>query len=228
MKRRYKLLLIIAIGALLTFLIYFSNQDSKTNIVAIGDAVAMGMTPYNVVGISYNDYLKEYYENKHNLNQYNKEFCLAHLTIEKLLTMLEKNEVSSKSHIPIKQIIDKADILTIAIGVDEFADLSLRTKDFDEAITQFIIDYKNVLATIRSFYDKPIIILGLYPAHNFNKNATLIVNQELLKVADNYQAKFIDLLPISLNKKYYLQPDSYYLNYEAHHEIFTKILAVLH
>ena len=57
MKRRYKLLLIIVIGSVLAIVIYFQVHSSKLNLVAIGDGFSLGMTPYNVVGISFNDYL---------------------------------------------------------------------------------------------------------------------------------------------------------------------------
>lgn len=227
MKRRYKLLIIIIIGSLITFFIYFSSKEDKINIVALGDAISLGMTPYNVPGISYNDYLSEYYENKNLLKDYNKEFCLSHLTSEKLNYMLDKNEIGKTSHKAIKQIIEKADILTIALGTDEFADVSLRTKDYSEYISNFINEYKNILATIRTFYDKEIIILGIYPAYNLDKNNTITINKELRVLSLTYDTKFLDLLPISLNSKYYLQTTSYYMNYEAHQKIFQEILTIL-
>ena len=59
MKRRYKLLLIIIFGALLTFLINFITVKDKINLVSLGDGFSLGMTPYNVAGPSFNDYLKE-------------------------------------------------------------------------------------------------------------------------------------------------------------------------
>lgn len=227
MKRRYKLLIIIFLGALITCIIYFSTQKEKTHIVAIGDGVALGMTPYNLVGISYNDYLKEYYESKNNLASFNNEFCISHLTIDKLLSYLEKNSKGAKTNKYLKQSIEQADILTLAIGVDEFADISLRTNDYDKYITDYILNYKNVLSTIRSFYDKKIIILGVYPAAKFSKNETLIVNKELQKVAQNYKAEYLDLFALSLKKEYYLQPQSYYLNYKAHQKIFRDMLTLL-
>lgn len=227
MKRRYKLFLIIILGAILTFVIYFSNQSSQINIVAIGDGVALGMTPYNVLGISFNDYLKEHYAQNNLLNNYNKEFCLSHLTSKELNDSLEKNAIGPKSNKPIKQIIEQANILTIALGVDEFADISLRTDNFAEYITAFILNYKNILTTIRTFYDGKLIVLGLYPAYNLDKNTVITINKELQKLSLNYDFIFLDLLPISLNSKYYLQPTSYYMNYEAHQKIFKDILRFL-
>ena len=64
LKRRYKLLLIILIGGALTFLINTTQVKSKIDLVSIGDGLSLGMTPYNVAGNSFNDYIKEYLENK--------------------------------------------------------------------------------------------------------------------------------------------------------------------
>ncbi len=64
MKRRYKLLLIILIGAILTIFINSLRVTSKTNLTSIGDGFSIGMTPYNVAGTSFNDYLKEKLETK--------------------------------------------------------------------------------------------------------------------------------------------------------------------
>ena len=45
MKRRYKLLLIIIIGATLTIIINSLRVTSKTNLTSIGDGFSIGMTP---------------------------------------------------------------------------------------------------------------------------------------------------------------------------------------
>ena len=81
MKRRYKLLLIILIGAILTFIINSLRITTKTNFVAIGDGVSIGMTPYNVAGKSFNDYFKEKLELKNDLASYNYDFSYQYLTI---------------------------------------------------------------------------------------------------------------------------------------------------
>ncbi len=227
MKRRYKLLLIIIIGIVITILISYQNPDTKVKIMAISDGIGMGMTPYNIVGISFNDYLANYYEKSSNLSTYNKDFMISHLTIDELKEYLEKNTKGRISNVPIKQTINNSNIITISIGVEQFADLSLRTKDFTKYINKYIEDYKFVLANIRTFYDKEIIILGLYPTFNFSKNDTLIVNRKLEQIALTTNSKFLDLLPISLNKKYYLKANSYYMNYEAHQKIYRDILKIL-
>ena len=81
MKRRYKLLLIISVGALATILINFVTFKNKISLVSLGDGFSLGMTPYNVAGPSFNDYLKENLESQKKLDSYNNEFSQAHLRL---------------------------------------------------------------------------------------------------------------------------------------------------
>ena len=134
MKRRYKLILIIVFGAILTFIINSLRVSSKTNFMAIGDGFSVGMTPYNVAGTSFNDYLAEKLENKKDLGIYNHEFSYAHETIHELNEHLNDNSIGKNSRAPIKQIIAKSNYITIAIGMDEFASKSL---------SEFISSLKN-------------------------------------------------------------------------------------
>ena len=75
MSRKYKLIIIILVSVILTYFIYFYNKDKKITIMAMGDSVASGETSYNIDGISYNDYLKEYFKSKHLLKKYNDSYA---------------------------------------------------------------------------------------------------------------------------------------------------------
>ena len=138
MKRRYKLLLIILLGVIFTFLINFITVKDKINLVSLGDGFSLGMTPYNVAGPSFNDYLKEKLEKKNKLGTYNNEFSIAHLRIHELNDYLEDNTLGKFTRIPIKQTIAAADIITLSIGLDEFADLSLQNNLTTEAMENYI------------------------------------------------------------------------------------------
>ena len=154
MKRRYKLLLIITLGALLTFLINFTTVKDKINLVSLGDGFSLGMTPYNVAGPSFNDYLKENIESQNKLGSYNNEFSIAHLRIHELNDYLEDNTLGKFTRVPIKQTIASSDIITLSIGLDEFADLSLQNNLTIEAMDNYLKEIEIFLKTIREFYDK--------------------------------------------------------------------------
>lgn len=227
MKRRYKLLLIITLGALLTFLINFTTVKDKINLVSLGDGFSLGMTPYNVAGPSFNDYLKENIESQNKLGSYNNEFSIAHLRIHELNDYLEDNTLGKFTRVPIKQTIASSDIITLSIGLDEFADLSLQNNLTTEAMDNYLKEIEIFLKTIREFYDKKIIILGLYPAYKFDQKDAIEINSSLKKICGKYDAYFLDIIAYHLNKAHYLDKTSYYLNYEAHQKIAEELLQML-
>lgn len=213
MKRRYKLLLIILIGCLITILISSLKTISKTSVTSLGDSLALGLTSYYTIGESFNDYLKEELKQDNNLDDYNTEFCLNNLTISILNDYIEDNKYASISNLPIKQIIAKSDILIIAIGMDELTKYNIVN---DEVINNYLNEINKLLTNIRKFYHKQIILLGIYPYLNLTKNDTLKINSNLQSITDKYNAYFLDILAYSLNSEYYFDNSSYYLNYKAH------------
>lgn len=219
MKRRYKLLLIILIGAILTIFINSLRFTSKTTFTSIGDGLSIGMTPYNVAGNSFNDYLKEKLEIKNDLESYNNEFSYVHQTIHELNEHLNNNDYGNTTRTPIKQIIAKSELLTLAIGIDEFASKSQIEEITSEIIDNYITDMNIFLKNIREFYDKQIIVIGVYPALQFSKKDAIEVNSKLKVLCGKYNASFLDILAISLHEEYYLEKTSYYMNYLAHKDI---------
>ena len=118
MKRRYKLLLIILIGMVATIIINSCRLVPKTTVTALGDSLSLGMTPYNVAGTSFNDYLKERLENAKKLDVFNNEFSLNHLRIHELNDYLSDNVIGKYTRVPIKQTLAKSELITLAIGID--------------------------------------------------------------------------------------------------------------
>lgn len=227
MKRRYKLLIIILIGVVVTILINFVSVKNNLTLVSLGDGLSLGMTPYNVAGTSFNDYLKEKIEKKRRLGEFNNEFSKEHLTIRELNDYLEDNAIGSFTRIPIKQTLAKADIITIAIGLDEMADKSLVQNISGEQIDNYLIEMEKLFKSIRKFYEKNIVVIGLYPAYNFNKKDAIEVNSKLKNLCGKYNISFVDIIALSLNEKYYLEKNSYYMNYQAHSEI-AKMLYIMY
>lgn len=227
MKRRYKLLIIIIIGAILTILINFITVKNKINLVSIGDGFSLGMTSYNVAGPSFNDYLKEKLENKNKLDSYNNEFSVAHLTIHELNEYLEENSLGKFTRNPIKQTLASADIITLSIGLDEFADLSLQNNLTTEKIENYLVEFETFLNSLREFYDRSIIVVGLYPAYKFDQNDAFEINNRLKKISGKYECQFLDIIAYYLNDEFYLNKTSYYLNYKAHQKIASEILKMI-
>ena len=227
MKRRYKLLLIILIGTILTIFINSLRVTSKTTFTSLGDGLSIGMTPYNVAGTSFNDYLKEKLEKNNDLESYNNEFSYVHQTIHELNEHLNNNDYGKKTRTPIKQIIAKSDLLTLAIGIDEFASKSQVEEITSEIINNYIADINIFLKNIREFYDKQIIVIGVYPALQFSKKDAIEVNSKIKVLCGKYNTQFLDIIATSLHEEYYLEKSSYYMNYLAHKDI-SKTLYLMY
>lgn len=215
-----KIIIITILGVIFSFLIYFYTRNDNLNIVALGDSIALGMTPYNIEGYSYNDYLKEEYKDKHKLNKY-YEFTGSGKTVKELIYEIKENKsITIKNEtIEIQRAINEADILTISIGMDELSEDKITKNiinDYEEDITE-------LLNLIKKLNNNKVIILGLYTIKteellNINKINAFIKDKATL---NNFI--FIDINS-SLNKdEYFFNKDSYYINYLGHKEIYTKI-----
>lgn len=70
---------------------------------------------------------------------------------------MEDNTLGKFTRNPIKQTIASADIITLSIGLDEFADLSLQNNLTTEKMENYISEVEKFLQTIREFYDKKLL-----------------------------------------------------------------------
>lgn len=227
MKLKYKIAIIVLAGILVTIFINRNTANYKMSLVALGDGVSLGMTSYSMVGYSYNDYLMESIESRHKLQDYNNEFSIEHQTIEDLNEAIEENNKGIKTKVPIKQTIAKAEILTINAGMDEFIDYSIKNKVNEDRIVKYLNEYYTLLKNIRTFYDKEIIIIGLYSVYDLDKNTIYGINQEIAKIALEFKAKFLDISALALNREYYSNDASYYMNYKGHKAIFNQLEKLL-
>lgn len=219
MKRRYKLIIIIIIGIITTIIINSLKISDKVFLTTLGDGFSLGMTPYNVAGKSYNDYLKELFSNDSNLESYNYEFAEEHLTAHMLNEIISSNKKGKYTSLPIKQILAKSNLITISIGLNEFAEKSILEKIDKDTIDSYLNEINILFSSIRKFYQKDIIFIGLYPAVNFKKSDAIEVNSKLKILCGKYNINFLDIIAISLKEDYYLEKSNYYLNYKAHEQI---------
>ena len=222
MKRRYKLLLIILVGGILTILINNIRPKDKITLVAIGDSLSVALTPYGVVGTSFTDYISEYLDSKNKLDSYNYDYSYDHLTIKKLNDYMNNNNIKNK--IPIKQLVKKGELVTIALGIDEIADISKRKEIDTDDINNYIVEYEKLFKSIRGFYKKRIVVVGLYPVINISKSIIIDINKKLSILCGKYNVDFIDIMPYALDKSYYFKNDNYYLNYKVHKRISEIII----
>mgnify|MGYP003307933840 CR=1 FL=1 len=143
-----KIILTILLGAVITYFIYQKFYHEETNIVTLGDSISLGMTPYNVEGYSFNDYLKDIYENN-NLEEYITEFSSINETTETLLLKIQNNYTLESLKF-IEENINNPKIVGIGeIGLDYYWVKDNKDKQIDLFIKQIELANK---------YNKTIVI----------------------------------------------------------------------
>lgn len=223
MRRKYKLILIIGISIILAYLIYFFNKEDKIYLVSFGDGVASGETSYNIDGISYNDYIKEYFYSKKILKEYNSSFATKNYLLGDFIGDIENNLKDEKKDKYIKQIIHRADIITINFGEDELTKLSITNDLTEEKTKKFINDYDKLLSLLKEITEAKIVVIGLYENDYLNKTNTIIFNSEIANIVNKYESIFINISDLLTEKEYYLNKNSYYFDYKAH-KIIAEII----
>lgn len=217
MRRLYKIILIVMICIICTIYIFFLTKEQPLTYLAIGDGVASGETPYDINGISFNDYFKENYH----IHSSNKSFSFKNNTVEKIINDINKNMKSDGKYL--KQLIYEADIITIAVGMDELNMYSLTNDVNEEYIKKFCSDYNELLHILTKLNAKEVIIIGLYNYFTIKESNIIILNSMLSNLADKYDYKFIDISSFLKEDKYFLDKDSYYFSYKGHYKIYQMI-----
>ena len=224
LRRKYQLLLIILTSVIIAYFIFISNRESKINIVVLGDGIASGETSYNIDGISYNDYLKEYFESKRLLKNYNNSYAYENYKIENIINDLNNNEKKAQDDLNVKQLIHKADIVTVAFGEEELVKMALTNDLNEDAIKNFLSNYDKLIYMLKDITEGKIIIVGFYENMFLNASNVIILNSEIANIAIKYDAIFINISDLVLNRDYYVDKKSYYFNYKAHEIISDMII----
>ena len=214
-----KLIFLTLIAIFFTYIIYYFTKNDEITIVSLGDSLSLGMTPYDINGLSYNDYLKEEFEKKHKLKEYIPNFSKSRLTIKELIYEIKENKtitIKNKS-LSIKQAIAKSDILTIAIGFDELSNINITTNIRKE----FMSDFKELLSLIKSLKTNQVFILSLYKTNNNDYLSIAKINAIIRDITLSNSFNFIDISSLFKQEDFF--PNTYYLNYLGHKKIYEKI-----
>ena len=220
---KYKILIIILLGVLFTSLIYFHTSKETKNILALGDSISIGMTSYHINGYDYNDYLRDYLNSKKELGNYYKNFNESDETASNLLTKINNNIENTLEKTKLKQAIKEANIITIALGMDELNNYAKKNNLGTTKINGFLNKYEQVLKNIRSINNKKIYLIGLYPTNLVKETKINKINEELKKLSKRYNLEYIDIENIREQEYFFASTNDYYLNYKGQEYIFNKI-----
>ncbi len=182
------------------------------------------MTPYNIEGYSFNDYLKEDYLTEHKLKNYISEFASSGLTVKDLIYNIKENKklIIKNESIEIQRAINEADILTIAIGMDELTNLKITASIREE----FKENLEELFSMIKLLNQNKVIVLSLYNTPFQDILTINKLNAIIRDVALSNNFIFVDIASIT-KENYFLNKTSYYLNYEGHKAIYQEIKKVI-
>lgn len=219
-----KIILTCIIGSIITCLIYKYFKTDEMYILALGDGIALGETAYDIEGYSFNDYLKDYYEQESILKEYIHEFAEVEETTETLKMKINNNYTLESTNVSIQQAISKSKILTLAIGMYE---LNNKKEITSKEINKYLKNMETILKVIRKWNDKKIIVLSLYPSKKIKKEKITEINEEIKKLCEKYQVNYINIENIIEKKDFFFDNKNYQLNYRGHRYISEKILESL-
>lgn len=220
---KYKLLIIIILGTIFTSIIYFYTDKDNLNVLALGDGISTGMTPYHIEGYDYNDYLIEYLNENKNLEKYYKNFNEVDETANSLLTKINNNIENIDKKVKIKQAIKEADIITISLGMDELNNYAKKNTLGSTKINSYLTKYEEVIKNIKKLNNKKIYIIGLYKTKLINEAKVTKINEELKKLSEKYNLTFITLDEITEKREFFILENEYYVNYKGQEYIFNQI-----
>ncbi len=219
-----KILIIIIIGIISTFLIYQFNKQEKIYFLSLGDGLATGMTAYNIEGYNFNDYIRDDLEQKEQLEEFIHEFSKTDQTVENLIISIENNYELEELDLTIQQALAKSKLITLAIGNDELANISLKSNLTTKEKENYINNMKKLTKLIRNFNDNKIYLIGIYKVYNLKQEDVDAINESLKQIAKELDFNFVDISNFSEKKEYFLTNNSYYFNYKGHREIANKII----
>lgn len=218
-----KIFLIILLGVVFTFLIYRYHENDDIYLLSLGDGLASGMTAYNIDGYNYNDYLRDKLEESSRLKDYVHEFSMADMTVEKLITSIENNYQLEATNLTIQQALAKSNLVTVGIGIDELAMISVKQDIPNKELEDYKKDMETLLKLIKNFSNGNIYLIGLYKAYNMKEEDINDLNKFLKQSAENFKINYVEISDFPENPEYFLLDNSYYLNYKGHREIFERI-----
>lgn len=220
---KYKILIILILGTIITSFIYFHVDKSKQNLLALGDGISTGMTAYHVEGYDFNDYFVDYLNENNQLENYYRGFNETDETVSNLITKINNNITSMDTNTKLKQAIKEADIITIALGMDELNNYAAKNNLGSTKINGFINKYQELLTYLRSINDKKIYVIGLYPSKLINSTKIDKINKELKTICEQNTIDFIDISKMHQEKEFFPIQNNYYTNYKGQKYIFEEI-----
>ena len=223
-----KKIIFILILFISCFYIYKFTRDDKLFYLNIGDGLAKGVSKYGITSYGYSDYLYRDLLEERLLNGYNNSFVNKNYRIIDVINIVKNNnaiKIDNKS-VSINQLLKKADIITISIGMNElYYKLSYNSYQIYQYLDDMVMEMDTLLNLINKYDNKQIFIIGYYSINNEYDDYINYLNTKIKVLTDKYDYIFIDCNRF-LDSRYY-SGSSFYLNVQGYELIYKNILAKL-
>lgn len=236
---KLKIIFISSLILLITFLIYLTTIDRLVYFLPLGDSLAMGRTPYGEKDCSYNEYIKEYLKENNLLEEYIDDFLENNYRLTDLIRDIEDNKkvVINNKEQTIKNALIKADLITLAIGMEEIYykvnTTNLNNENIYEHFDEIINDLDKLFTLLKIYCKEDIIIINYYRSIILLNNPQLeeafnYINNKLEAKCQEYKIHYIKINDLLENNNLYLpNPTSYYPSQNGYEIISKKILKTI-
>lgn len=192
------------------YYIYKHTEKKEYYIVSIGDELA------------YNPYILDNY----NYDYTNKDYHM--LDLLNIIKYNQEKEINNHL-ISIHQLLKKADILIISIGINDiYYKLNDNTFEVYSYLNNLIANYDELLSLVAKYDYHEVYILNYYMTNSKYNDLFTYVNYKLNKLANKYHYTYLDIAKILNNRKeFYLKNNDYSLNNKGYCQIFNLIVEKL-
>ena len=228
-----KLIISLVLIFLLTFIIYKVNDKNLIDYMAIGDSINLGINSYGNYAYGYNDYLRAYLENNNMLHKYNAYYSKDNYTIAELINDIENNKeilYDDKTY-NIKRELREADLVSLAIGMDELVQILIDNKDTETLqgnLDVMVSNMEKLLKSITSLSKSRIVLLGYYMPYQSNKDkekAITYLNDKYKQLANKYSIMYVDIYNVIKEDKMCLPNEKdYHLTSHDYLKIANEII----
>lgn len=223
-----KKIISILILFLSCYFIYNLTIDNELFYLSIGDGIAKGITDEGNVSVyNYTDSIKNYLTSKNKLKGFNNSFVDKDYRITDLLRIIKYKEeiVVNNDHVSINELLKKADIVTISLGMNElYYKILVENNNIYSYIDGMLSDMELLLKEVDRYNHKKVIVLGYYNTTNNNKDIFNYVNYKLKNIVNKRGFEFIDIDKIINNNNYFTNNTNFYLNNEGYQKISQIIV----
>lgn len=222
-----KKVIFILILFLSCFFIYKFTIQEKMYYLSIGDYLALNTSNNSKVSkYNYTDTIINYLSSKNKLKSYNTNFIKEDYRISDLVRILKYKEeiITYNKHITLHELLKKADILTISVGMNElYFKLNTNSNNIYSYANNMLKEYSILLDEVNRYNYKEVYVFGFYNITSKNNDIINYLNYKLENIVKEKKYTFINLNKILNDKKYFIE-DSYYLNDIGYNKISQIIV----